>query len=60
MPQIGTLLVEEVMNQTPDQVIFRTKLWADFVARYQVALITDPDGFAAFCATFRERWIAGR
>lgn len=48
------------MNQTTEQVQFRAKLWAEFVAGYQVALITDPDGFANYCAEFRKRWTAGR
>jgi hypothetical protein len=47
------------MNPTPDQTAFRTKLWREFVSSYQLVLTTAPETFSAFCAKFRERWIAG-
>jgi BarA-like signal transduction histidine kinase len=48
------------MNQTPAQIEFRKELWREFVASYQVVLISAPETFSDYCAKFRERWIAGR
>jgi len=36
----------------------RAELWREFVANYQVVLITNPDGFSDYCAKFREKWLA--
>jgi hypothetical protein len=47
------------MNQTAQQIAARAQLWKDFVAGYQVILVTTPEAFAAYCAHFREHWIAG-
>jgi len=48
------------MNATPEQVQFRAELWRDFVAGYQVVLISAPEAFSTYCTKFRERWIAGK
>jgi len=48
------------MNQTPEQIAFRAKLWREFVARYQEVLATAPETFSDYCAKFRDRWINGR
>ena len=48
------------MNSTPAQIQFRAELWRDFVAGYQVVLISGTEKFSDYCAKFRERWIAGR
>lgn len=47
------------MNSTPAQVQFRSKLWKEFVATYQVVMATEPERFSEYCSEFRERWIAG-
>lgn len=46
-------------NQTAAQIAFRAELWKQFIAAYQVILISAPETFADYCAKFRERWIAG-
>ena len=51
---------EKTMNQTPEQVAFRAKLWGEFVAGYHTVLITTPESFSDYCAKFRERWVAGK
>jgi hypothetical protein len=48
------------MNSTFQQVAFRAELWREFVAKYQVVLVTAPESFSDYCAKFRARWIAGR
>ncbi len=48
------------MNQIQEQTAFRAKLWREFVSRYQLVLAATPETFSAFCAKFRERWIAGK
>lgn len=48
------------MNSTHAQIQFRAELWRDFVASYQVVLISAPEKFSEYCAKFRERWIGGR
>jgi hypothetical protein len=52
--------MENAVNQTPEQITFRAKLWKEFVSRYQLVLAIAPDTFSTFCAKFRERWIAGK
>lgn len=47
------------MNQTPAQIEFRQKLWAEFVAGYQVVMIGAPETFTDYCQKFRDRWVAG-
>lgn len=37
----------------------RKKLWSEFVATYQRAMIENPEGFSQFCAEFRERYLRG-
>ena len=54
------LRTEKTMNQTPEQVAFRAKLWGEFVAGYHAVLITTPESFSDYCAKFRERWVAGK
>ena len=49
----------EMPNQTQSQVTFRTRLWGEFVAGYQVVLATTPEKFSEYCAKFRERWVRG-
>jgi hypothetical protein len=48
------------MNSTLEQIQFRAELWRDFVASYQVVLISAPEKFSDHCEAFRKRWIAGR
>jgi hypothetical protein len=47
------------MNQTPEQIAFRAKLWKEFVASYQAVLADSPETFSDYCAKFRERWVNG-
>jgi hypothetical protein len=53
-------ILEERVNQTPEQVAFRAELWRKFVAEYQSVLATSPESFSAYCGAFRARWIAGK
>ena len=57
---VSKLSLEQPVNPTPEQVAFRAKLWRNFVAGYQVVLITAPENFSDYCTKFRERWIAGK
>jgi len=50
---------KRMTNQSQSQIIFRSKLWNEFVAGYQVVLVSAPETFSDFCAKFRERWIRG-
>jgi len=51
---------ENTMNQTPEQISFRAKLWQEFVAKYQTVLVTSPEKFNEYCENFRERWVSGK
>ena len=51
---------ERAMNQTPEQIAYRAKLWQEFVAKYQAVLVSSPEKFNEYCEKFRERWIAGK
>lgn len=57
----GTLKLEEkdMANQTQAQLTYRARLWSEFVAHYQVVLISAPETFSEYCAKFRERWVRG-
>ncbi len=46
-------------NQSQAQITFRARLWSEFVANYQVVLISAPETFSAYCEKFRERWVRG-
>ena len=48
------------MDQTPEQIAYRAKLWQEFVAKYQAVLVSSPEKFNEYCEKFRERWIAGK
>jgi hypothetical protein len=48
------------MNSALEQIQFRTALWRDFVASYQVVLISAPEKFSDYCEAFRKRWIMGK
>lgn len=54
-----TLKQRDAMNQTPEQIAFRAKLWKEFVASYQAVLADSPETFSDYCAKFRERWVNG-
>lgn len=47
------------MNSTPAQIKFRANLWHLFLKDYMYVLANKPETFSAYCAEFRERWIAG-
>src|SRR5256885_15653334 len=51
---------ERAMNQTPEQIAYRAKLWQEFVAKNQAVLVSSPEKFNEYCEKFRERWIAGK
>jgi hypothetical protein len=36
---------------------YRAKLWQEYVANYQKALLESPEAFSAFSAEFRERYL---
>ncbi len=50
---------KDMPNQSQAQITFRARLWSEFVAHYQVVLISAPETFSAYCEKFRERWIRG-
>jgi hypothetical protein len=52
--------MEAAMNQTPEQIAFRAKLWNEFIAHYQTVLVASPEKFSAYCEKFRERWVNGK
>jgi hypothetical protein len=56
---LAKLRREGSVNQTPEQIAFRAKLWQEFVAKYQTELVKSPEKFSEYCEKFRERWIAG-
>jgi hypothetical protein len=58
--QLAKLQRGKPVNQTPEQIAFRAKLWQEFVARYQSELVTSPEKFSEYCEKFRERWVAGK
>jgi hypothetical protein len=58
--QLAKLRRGEPVNQTPEQIAFRAKLWQEFVAKYQSELATSPEKFSEYCEKFRERWVAGK
>ena len=51
---------EKPVNQTPEQIAVRAKLWQEFVAKYQTELVKSPEKFSEYCEKFRERWVAGK
>lgn len=51
---------EEPVNQTPEQIALRAKLWQEFVAKYQTELVKSPEKFSEYCEKFRERWVKGK
>jgi hypothetical protein len=52
--------MERAMNQTPEQIALRAKLWQEFVTKYQTVLVTSPEKFSEYCEKFRERWVVGK
>ncbi len=50
---------KDMTNQSQAQITFRSKLWNEFVASYQVVLVSASETFSDYCAKFRERWIRG-
>jgi hypothetical protein len=58
--QLAKLDRKEAVNQTPEQIAFRAKLWQEFIAKYQTELVKSPEKFSEYCEKFRERWVAGK
>ena len=58
--ELAKLQREKPMNQTPEQIAFRAKLWSEFVAQYQTVLVMSPEKFSVYCEKFRERWVKGK
>jgi hypothetical protein len=58
--QLAKLQRKQPVNQTPEQIAFRAKLWQEFIAKYQTELVQSPKKFSEYCEKFRERWVAGK